>query len=69
MSLSVEDDLNLYAMSRYRRMFSALRNLPDHCESNVSELAARLGADKLELIKWAREDIKFARLVASKVTA
>jgi hypothetical protein len=67
MSISVGADRDISALSSYRRTFSALHSLPDHCALNVSELAARIGADKLDLIKWAREDIGFARLVASKV--
>jgi hypothetical protein len=51
----------------YRRAFSAVNDLPDHSVLNVGELAARIGADKLDLIRWAREDLGFARLIVSKV--
>ncbi|MBM0104594.1 hypothetical protein JM946_07535 [Steroidobacter sp. S1-65] len=52
----------------FQLALSALNRLPDHCALDVGELAARIGADKLELITWGRADIKFARLLASKVT-
>lgn len=51
----------------YRLVMLALRTLPDHCARNVEELAQRIGADKLELLMWGKADIKFARLLASKV--
>jgi hypothetical protein len=51
----------------YRVAVLALKGLPDRCALDVGELARRIGADKLELIRWGREDIEFARLVASKV--
>ena len=35
--------------------------------AKLDALADRIGADKLDLIRWAREDIVFARLIASKV--
>lgn len=47
----------------------ALIELPDHCASDVGELAERLGVDKLDLIMWARADIELARLIAAKVNA
>jgi hypothetical protein len=53
----------------YQGAFLALNNLPDRCAVSVGELAGQIGADKLDLIKWARADIGFARLIASKVTA
>jgi hypothetical protein len=46
----------------------ALNRLPDHCAQDVGELARRIGVDKLDLIMWARADIEFARLIATKVT-
>lgn len=45
----------------------ALSDLPDDSAVNLSELAERIGVDKLELIQWVRADIQFARLVASKM--
>jgi hypothetical protein len=51
----------------YLLAVSALNNLPNNCASDVTDLAGRIGADKLELIQWLRADIKFARLIASKV--
>lgn len=47
---------------------SDLRSLPDHCASDVEDLARRIGAEKLILIGWVREDLQFARLVASKIS-
>jgi hypothetical protein len=52
----------------FRLLFVAVNNLPDRCAIDVAALAERIGADKLELIKWMRTDIAFARLIASKVT-
>ena len=46
----------------------ALSSLPDHCAPDLSDVARRIGADKLELIQWMRADIKLARLLASKLT-
>jgi hypothetical protein len=51
----------------YRVAALALNSLPDRCALDVGELAKRIGADKLELIRWSRADIQFARLIASKV--
>jgi hypothetical protein len=51
----------------YGIALQALRSLPDHCASNVDDLAARIGANKLALISWLRSDLQFARLVADKV--
>jgi hypothetical protein len=52
----------------YQRAIFMLKSLPDRCAMDVSELADRIGADKLELIQWVRADIAFARLIESKVT-
>jgi len=52
----------------YSLMFVAVNSLPDRCAIDVSALADRIGADKLELIKWMRADIAFARVIASKVS-
>jgi hypothetical protein len=52
----------------YELAVSALRKLPDHCAADVSELASRIGAQKLMLISWLRADHQFAHLVASKVS-
>jgi hypothetical protein len=52
----------------HRLALSMLLNLPDHCALDVGELAKRIGADKLELITWARADLEFARVIASKMT-
>ena len=52
----------------HRITVSAVQNLPDRCAQNVTDLAARIGADKLDLLNWARADLEFARLIASKVT-
>jgi hypothetical protein len=52
----------------YYQALAALRELPDRCAANIDELANRIGAKKLTLIGWLRADVKFARLVASKVT-
>ena len=51
----------------HQRALSALHDLPDNCAQDVTDLAGRIGADKLELIRWVRADVKFARLIASKV--
>jgi hypothetical protein len=50
-----------------RLVVLALNDLPDHCAVDVGELAKRISVDKLELVFWARADIEFARLLASKV--
>ena len=63
----VEDDVET-AQHDFRRVLQLLRTLPDHCAMDVGELAGQIGADKLELIQWVRADIRFARLIASKVT-
>jgi hypothetical protein len=54
-------------MQEYASAVSALRSLPDHCAADVEEIARRIGTEKLALIGWSRADLKFARLVASKV--
>jgi len=51
----------------YQVAVLALNHLPDRCALDVGELAKRIGADKLELIRWGRADIQFARLIASKI--
>ncbi len=68
MDIRFEDELALTAARDYQVALSALNRLPDHCATDMSELADRIGVDKLELITWGRSDIKFARLIASKVT-
>jgi hypothetical protein len=67
MVISLEEGEDLAAAIDYRRVLSAVDGLPDHCALDVGALAHRIGADKLDLIRWAREDIGFARLIASKV--
>ena len=52
----------------YGRVLPILRGLPDHSAMDVGAIADLIGTDKLELIQWVRADIKFARLVESKVT-
>jgi hypothetical protein len=52
----------------YQRALFALKALPDHCALDVGDLARRIGMDKLELITWARADLKLARLIAWKLT-
>jgi len=51
----------------YELVVAALRKLPDRCASNVDDLANRIGANKLTLIGWVRDDLQFARLVGLKV--
>jgi hypothetical protein len=51
----------------YELAVSAVRGLPDRSAADVNELATRIGAQKLTVIKWLRTDLKFARLVESKV--
>jgi hypothetical protein len=48
-------------------LVQSLSELPDRCAADVGELASRIGAKKLALIRWSRSDVRFARLVASKV--
>lgn len=68
MEIHLEEEPRLAATLDYQLALSALNRLPDHCAVDVGELAQRIGADKLELITWVRADIKFARLIASKVS-
>jgi hypothetical protein len=68
MDAAVGIDPNTLAQ-RTRLTVLALNNLPDHCALDLSELARRIGADKLELITWARSDMHLARLIASKVSS
>ena len=68
MSNHASDVLEDSALQDYRRVMLALHHLPDRCALDVTELADRIGADKLELITWVRADITFARLIASKIT-
>jgi hypothetical protein len=51
----------------YELIASALRRLPDRSTENLTELADRIGAQKLKIISRVRTDLKFARLVASKI--
>lgn len=67
MDIRLEDAPTATATQGYQLAVSALNRLPDHCATDMSELADRIGADKLELITWVRADIRFARLIASKV--
>jgi hypothetical protein len=67
MDVISEADLAKALAHNYRAALLALGTLPDQCAVDVTELAARLGADKLELVTWARADIKFARLLAAKL--
>ena len=67
MNIHLEDAVALAAAGGRQLALSALYRLPDHCAVDMDELADRIGADKLELITWGRADIKFARLIASKV--
>lgn len=69
MDINLEpDDSPIGAPHDYRHALSALNSLPDRCATDLGEVADRIGTDKLELIRWMRTDIKFARLIASKVT-
>lgn len=67
MNVVLGNDAETSAVRSYRSALSALEGLPDHCALDVGELAHRIGADKLELIQWVRADIRFARLIASKI--
>jgi hypothetical protein len=58
---------NLFASRGYEFALHALSKLPDRCAPDVNALATRIGADKLDLITWARRDLALARLIASKV--
>jgi len=62
--VSVEDEIRAGRGS----YLLALRSLPDGCAPDLSDVARRIGADKLELIQWMRADIKLARLLATKLT-
>lgn len=55
------------ATRSYQLALLALQGVPEHCAQDVGELAGRIGADKLQLIKWIRADVDFARLIASKM--
>lgn len=68
MDIQLEDERTLTGAGVYQLALSALSALPDHSATDMSELALRIGVDKLELITWIRSDIRFARLIASKVT-
>jgi hypothetical protein len=68
MSIHAGDILANPAELSYHEAMLALSHLPDRCALDVTELARRIGADKLELITWVRADIDFARLIASKIT-
>jgi hypothetical protein len=67
MGTNLENESSHPDRRAYQLALSALHNLPDNCAMDVTDLAGRIGADKLELIQWVRADIKFARLIASKV--
>lgn len=68
MDIRLENEPTHTTPRGYQLALSALKSLPDHSVMGMDELADRIGADKLELIAWVRADIKFARLIASKVT-
>ena len=68
MDIRLKDEPPLTATGGYQLALSTLNGLPDHCATDMGELAHRIGVDKLELITWIRADIRFARLIASKVT-
>jgi hypothetical protein len=65
--VALKADVRTSSTRNYELALLALDALPNHCARDVGELASRIGADKLELISWGRADIKFARLLASKV--
>ncbi len=67
MSAGLPDIDKLLSSHRYEHTLRALSDLPDRCAPDVNALAMRLGADKLDLLTWARRDIALARLIASKV--
>ena len=66
--LNQANDKSAAVAINQRIVLSVVQNLPDRCAQNVTELATRIGADKLDLLNWARCDLEFARLIASKVT-
>jgi hypothetical protein len=66
--LNQANDKSAAVAINQRIVLSVVQNLPDRCARNVTELATRIGADKLDLLNWARCDLEFARLIASKVT-
>jgi hypothetical protein len=68
MDTRVERGSKLAAARDYSLLFVSVSSLPDRCVVDIAALADRIGADKLELIKWMRADIAFARVVASKVS-
>ena len=68
MDTRLEDERTQTAAGVYQLALSALNTIPDHSATDMSELANRIGVDKLELITWVRADIRFARLIDSKVT-
>jgi hypothetical protein len=63
----LKEDAGKSAQGSYRVALSAVQNLPDRCAPTVGELAAQIGADKLDLLNWVRADLEFARLIASKM--
>jgi len=67
MALAVQTEAERVSAHHYQLVLMALNGLPNHCVLDVDELARRIGADKLELITWARANLEFARLMASKV--
>jgi hypothetical protein len=65
--MTVDQSTGLLAQ-QYRLVLVALRDLPDHCAADVDDLATRVGAEKLTLIRWIRADLDFARLTAAKIS-
>jgi hypothetical protein len=65
--LNADDVLGNRVPSERESAVKALRTLPEHCFASVSDLARRIGIDKLVLIRWSREDVAFARVVESKI--
>jgi hypothetical protein len=57
------ETMDIYATARH-----ALHDICDESVANVGEVADRLSIDKLTLIQLARADMKFARLVAAKIS-
>jgi hypothetical protein len=69
MSIHGDEVLDASAVHGYSQVVLAVNRLPNRCALDVTELADQIGADKLDLIRWVRADIRFARLIASKVMA
>lgn len=66
--LKPEEDSGSAARRSYQLALLAVRSLPDRCALDLSEVARRIGADKLELIQWMRSDIQLARMLEAKLT-